>query len=101
MENRLLPGLGIQVHGFVIESERGGYLSQAEPSLGLLMWGRKTDIHRIGFLETMIRRMIVNRFFIANYGPWIRLTMCVYRRFVMEVDATTGAHVVAVFKQVG
>lgn len=57
-------------------------------------------IHRIGFLAELIRRAVVNRFFVANHPAWLRLCTWLYKRFVKDADEMTGAHLVCRFRKV-
>ena len=55
-------------------------------------------VHCIGWAWETVRRMVVNRFFVADFSLWLRLTTALYRRFVMNATPKTGAHLVAVFR---
>lgn len=55
-------------------------------------------VHRIGWRWEIIRRMVINRFFIANNRLWLQLATYLYKRFVMNADHKTGAHLIAIFQ---
>jgi len=57
-------------------------------------------IHKTGFLADLIRRAVVNRFFILNYPPWVRLCTWFYKRFVKEADEMTSANIICRFRKV-
>lgn len=54
---------------------------------------------RNGIGYAAIRRLVSNRFFVANWTPWLKLLTWLFRRFVMKAGAGTGAHIVAIFKR--
>jgi SAM-dependent methyltransferase len=55
-------------------------------------------VHRVGWAWDMLRRMVVNRFFAADFSLWLRLTTTLYKRFIMSATPKTGLHLVAVFR---
>jgi SAM-dependent methyltransferase len=57
-------------------------------------------VHKSGLAWELVRKMVANRFFIANNESWLKLATCLYRRCVMNATAETGAHIVAVFKPI-
>jgi len=58
-------------------------------------------IHRVGLAGEMLRRLVINSFFITNSQAWLRLTSAIYRKFLMRATEKTGAHLVALFKRSG
>lgn len=56
-------------------------------------------LHRTGLRWEIIRRMLFNRFFIANSETWLRCMTYVYKRFIMPADERSGAHLIAVFSK--
>jgi SAM-dependent methyltransferase len=56
-------------------------------------------IHRVGLAGAILRRLVINRFFVANSQAWLKLTSAIYRKFLMNATKRTGAHLVAVFKR--
>jgi SAM-dependent methyltransferase len=55
-------------------------------------------VHRVGWAWDVFRRMVVNRFFVADFNLWLRLTTTLYRRFITNATPKTGAHLVAVLR---
>jgi 2-polyprenyl-3-methyl-5-hydroxy-6-metoxy-1,4-benzoquinol methylase len=55
-------------------------------------------VHRSGMVWNLIRLATVNRYFIMNNRSWLKLVTHLYKRYVMNATAETGAHIVAVFK---
>ena len=53
--------------------------------------------HRAGVRSILIEGMAVNRFFVANWAPWLRLLGTAYRKWAEPARATNGAHLIAVF----
>lgn len=56
-------------------------------------------IHRVGALANLIRRAVVNRFFVANGEVWLRFFTWLYNRYVRVADERTGAHMVVRFRK--
>ncbi len=54
-------------------------------------------IHRVGLAPMLVEGMAVNRFFVANWAPWLRILRTAYRRWVEPARATNGARLIAVF----
>lgn len=58
-------------------------------------------VHRVGALGGLIRRAVVNRFFVANNEKWLKFCTRLYNSFVRVADERTGAHMVCRFRKVG
>ncbi len=58
-------------------------------------------VHRVGPMEALIRRAVVNRFFVVNHKVWLKLWTALYKRFVLKADERTGAHMVCRFRKAG
>jgi SAM-dependent methyltransferase len=67
---------------------------------GLFVIDQTYFIHRIGTIANLLRRMIVNKFVIMNWDPWLNLTTFLYKRYVMKADAVNGAHLIAVLRKI-
>lgn len=59
----------------------------------------KQYIHRTGMGWEVIKRMLINRFFIANSKMWLRCLTYLYKRFIMPADERSGAHLIVVFRR--
>jgi 2-polyprenyl-3-methyl-5-hydroxy-6-metoxy-1,4-benzoquinol methylase len=57
-------------------------------------------IHKIGLLQNLIRRSVVNRLFIANSELWLKMTTWLYIRWVMKATPKNGAHLICVLQPV-
>jgi SAM-dependent methyltransferase len=55
-------------------------------------------VHRQGWFAEILRRAVVNRWWIANSPAWLKVTSTLYRRFVGHATKRTGTHIVAVFR---
>lgn len=51
-------------------------------------------VHRVGAVANIVRKAIINRFFIANNPFWLKICTLLYKKFVMQADENTGAHLV-------
>lgn len=56
-------------------------------------------VHRVGWAEKLVRRMIINRLFIANSELWLRLATRMYQKLVLNASEKNGAHLVAVLRR--
>jgi SAM-dependent methyltransferase len=56
-------------------------------------------IHRVGAFGKILRRAVVNKFFIPQWAPWVKLTTILYKWFVMKADESDGAHLIAVLRK--
>jgi 2-polyprenyl-3-methyl-5-hydroxy-6-metoxy-1,4-benzoquinol methylase len=56
-------------------------------------------IHHVGIVWEFIRRMVINRYFIANNRLWLKLMTSLYKRFVLQADPTNGAHMIVVMSK--
>jgi SAM-dependent methyltransferase len=65
---------------------------------GIFTVARVRWVHHIGPTSGVLRRLTVNRFFILEYPPLLRLVTAAYRRHVLESDAEHGAHLLAVLR---
>lgn|SRR5262245_58763121 len=55
-------------------------------------------IHRQGWFAEILRRAVVNRWWVANSPAWLKLMSNLYRRFVGRATEATGTHIIAVFR---
>ena len=58
-------------------------------------------VHRVGFFGELIRRAVVNRFFVCNNEMWLKFCTWLYNRFVRVANDRTGAHMVCWFRKTG
>ena len=56
-------------------------------------------IQRVGLVPKFVEGMAVNRFFVANWAPCLRLLGFAYRKWVEPATSTNGARLVAVFNR--
>ena len=56
-------------------------------------------IIKIGFLQKLIRRLMINRFFILNWKPLNRFLRKIYEKFVLNAEEKTGANLVAILSK--
>ena len=54
-------------------------------------------ICRVGLVSRLIEGMVVNRLFVANWPPWLRILRAAYCRWVEPGRATNGSHLIGVF----
>jgi 2-polyprenyl-3-methyl-5-hydroxy-6-metoxy-1,4-benzoquinol methylase len=66
---------------------------------GLFLLTEFQFIHKVCFLSELIRKMVVNRVFIMNNANYLKLMTSIYRRFVMNADDKTGAHMICLFRR--
>jgi|SRR5882724_112747 len=67
---------------------------------GLFVIDQTYFIHKIGTLANLLRRMVVNKFVIMNWNPWLKLTTFLYKMYVMNADEVNGAHLIAVLRKI-
>jgi SAM-dependent methyltransferase len=56
-------------------------------------------IYKVCFLSELIRKLVVNRFFIMNHTNYLKLMTFIYKRFVMNANDKTGSHMIGVFRR--
>lgn len=55
-------------------------------------------IFKVGWMERLLRRLVMNRFFIANSKPWIKLISKLYRRYITLATEKDGGHMLVVMR---
>jgi hypothetical protein len=66
---------------------------------GFFVIERVYFIHRTGTFSNILRRAVVNQYFIPLWVTWLKLTTILYKRFVMAAHETNGAHLIAVLRK--
>ena len=56
-------------------------------------------IIKIGFLQKLIRRLMINRFFILNWKPLNSLLRIIYKKFVLNAEEKTGSNLIAILSK--
>ena len=66
---------------------------------GLFLIDRVCFVHKIGPFCNILRRAVVNKFFIPLSSTWLKFTTNMYKQFVMEAQESNGAHLIAVLRK--
>jgi 2-polyprenyl-3-methyl-5-hydroxy-6-metoxy-1,4-benzoquinol methylase len=66
---------------------------------GLFLILQTKFVHHLGMASSLIRHMIINRFFVLTSKPCLRLAAMLYRKFSMYAEPSSGAHLIAIMKK--
>jgi SAM-dependent methyltransferase len=56
-------------------------------------------MHKICMLDNIIRRLVINKFVIANWRPWLRLLKHLYKKYVLNAQEFNGARLIVVLRK--
>jgi len=62
---------------------------------GLFRVEKTLYVHRRTWFAVSLRRMVHNRFFTAEFLPWLSFTTWLYKRFLLKASPKDGAHLIA------
>lgn len=57
-------------------------------------------IHKQCFLEKILRKLLVNRFFITTWSPFLNLIENLYKKYIMEANEKNGSHLIAILRKI-
>ena len=56
-------------------------------------------VHKVSWFANILRRLVVNQFFIPTWEPWLKFTTFLYKRYIMNARESNGAHLIAVLRK--